>query len=743
MQSSFVTSRSRTHAGFGAGAGAGAGTAALATVLLTACGGSGNSMVVNQIPANLTPVSVTTYSATAPAAGNSAQTQDLLTAGLGRTGLAAAAAPAYANPAAPTALELRRNAIYSNYRGLVDYTAAGGFGVFYGPNVDVSGAATAGEGLIAGREYLAVLDDGTGRKRVPVAVQIPDSFNAAAPCLVLGPSSGSRGLYGAIGTSAEWGLKHGCAVALTDAGKGIGLYDLTDDTVNRIDGPRATRTAAAALSHFAADVTDTARAAYNTLFPNRLALKQAHSQLNPEKDWGNDTLAAAAYAFYALNDRYGTSANPVPFGTANTLVIAGSVSNGGAAVLRAAEQDTTGLIDGVVAGEPVTEMPTTAGYGISVGGTALATYGRTLADFTTFGNVYQPCAALAAPAAMTEVSVFNYLAFSAQTARAAARCAGLAAKGLVTGADTAAQALDALNKLRNYGWTTASDQLHNAHYGLGNGPILSAMYPVSYGRFSVLDNACNTSFAQVDATGSPVRATATTLAQSSAVANGTSNGTPASVVYNDSVGGAKVWNMATSVSTNAQDFGLDNALCQRALVTGVDETGAVLTATATSTRPTLAQSIAVKAGIAEVLLNGNLRARPTLIVAGRSDTLIPVNNNARAYTAYNRTVEAAASKLGYIEVTNAQHFDGFLPLSGFDNRFVPLHLYFVRAMDAMYANLKSGTALPPSQVVRATPRGGVAGAAPALAPANVPAISAAPTPADQVGFTGTTLNVPL
>ncbi|WPB58908.1 3-hydroxybutyrate oligomer hydrolase family protein [Xylophilus sp. GOD-11R] len=715
--------------------------ATLPALLLAACGGSNDATGVNTLPANLTPVSVTVFSATAPAAGNSAATQDLLTGGLGRTGLAAAA-PAYADPAAPTALELRRNAIHSNYRGLVDITVAGGFGTFYGPNVGTDGVATTGEGLIPGREYLAVLDDGSGRKRVPVAVQVPDSFDTAAPCIVLGPSSGSRGLYGAIGTSAEWGLKHGCAVALTDAGKGVGIYDPTDDTVNRVDGPRATRAAAGALSHFAANITDAARAAYNALLPNRLALKQVHSQLNPEKDWGNDTLAAAAYALYVLNVRFGTDGNPAPFTSANTLVIAGSVSNGGAAVLHAAEQDTNSLIDGVVAGEPVTEMPTTAGYGITVGGAAVATYGRTLADFTTFGNVYQPCAALAAPATMTETSVFNYLAFSGQTARATARCAGLAAKGLVTGADTAAQALDALNKLRNFGWTADSDLLHNAHYGLGNGPILSAMYPLSYGRFSVLDNVCNTSFAQVDGTGAPVRANANTLAQSFALANGTSNGTPASVVYNDSVGGARVWNIATSVSTNAQDFGLDNALCQRALVTGVDETGASLTATATSTRPTLAQSQAVRAGIAEVLLNGRLGAKPTLIVAGRNDTLIPLNNNARAYTALNRALESSSTRLGYIEVTNAQHFDGFLSLSGFDNRFVPLHVYFVRAMDAMYANLRSGAALPPSQVVRATPRGGSPGAAPALTAANVPAIATAPAAADRIGFSGSSLNVP-
>ena len=33
-------------------------------------------------------------------------------------------------------------------------------------------------------------------------------------------------------------------MALTDAGKGVGLHNLSDDTVNRIDGTRATRTVA-------------------------------------------------------------------------------------------------------------------------------------------------------------------------------------------------------------------------------------------------------------------------------------------------------------------------------------------------------------------------------------------------------------------------------------------------------------------------------------------------------------------
>ncbi|MEP7102480.1 MAG: 3-hydroxybutyrate oligomer hydrolase family protein [Burkholderiales bacterium] len=712
----------------------------LTGVLLSGC--YGDDSPTNDLPTGITQQGITAYSATVVGTGSTAATQDLLTGGLGKTGIGAATAPAYADPLNPTALELRRNALYSNYRGLVDFSAAGGYGTLYGPNVDTTGTATTSEGLIPGREYIASLDDGSGMKRVTIAVQIPDSFNTAAPCLVLGPSSGSRGVYGAIATAGDWGLKHGCAVALVDAGKGVGLYDLSDDSVNKIDGTRATRTAAGALNFFAANITDAVRTTYNAAFPNRLALKQVHSQLNPEKDWGKDTLAAASYALFALNDRYGTSATPVPFTARNTIVIAGSASNGGAAVLRAGELDSAGLIDGIVAAEPVTELPNATAYGIQFGGVAVSGYGRRLADFTTYGNIYQPCAALAAGAAMAEVSVFNYLVLTAQTAKATARCSSLAAKGLVTGADTAARSLDALNKLRAYGWTSDNDQMHNAHYALGNGPILSAMYPVMYGKFAVTDNVCNTSFAQVDGLGNPVAVTPASKAQSFAIANGTANGTPATVVYDNSVGGARSWPLATSPSTNAQDFGLDNALCQRALVTGVDETGAALTGTATSTRPTAAQSTAVQAGIAETLVNGNLQAKPTLVVAGRSDALVPVNNNARAYVAFNRTVEGSGSKLGYIEVTNAQHFDTFVPFSGFDTRYVPLHLYFVRAMDAMYANLKSGTALPPSQVVRTTPRGGTPGAAPAITSAAVPPIAAAPLVANQIGFTGTSITVP-
>jgi hydroxybutyrate-dimer hydrolase len=206
------------------------------------------------------------------------------------------------------------------------------------------------------------------------------------------------------------------------------------------------------------------------------------------------------------------------------------------------------------------------------------------------------------------------------------------------------------------------------------------------------------------------------------------------------VGGAKAWQFAVSPSTRVADLGLDNALCQHALVTGFDPvTGFNLSE---SSVPTRAQSDAVRAGINEVLHTAKLRGKPTIIVAGRSDALVPVNHNARAYTVLNRGLDGSNTRLRYIEVVNAQHFDAFLPFSGFDTRFVPLHPYFNQAMDAVWANLRSSTALPASQVVRTTPRGGQPGAAPAITAAQVPPFVARPSTANTIEVSDGLIRIP-
>lgn len=53
---------------------------------------------------------------------------DLLSAGLGLDGLRAMTAPAFANADAPTPAELRRRALWSNWRGIADLAPGGGFG---------------------------------------------------------------------------------------------------------------------------------------------------------------------------------------------------------------------------------------------------------------------------------------------------------------------------------------------------------------------------------------------------------------------------------------------------------------------------------------------------------------------------------------------------------------------------------------------------------------------------------------
>ena len=98
------------------------------------------------------------------------------------------------------------------------------------------------DGQIYGWEYLAYDRRGRGRD-VTMMVQIPDFFgeDGRPPCIVTGPSSGSRGVYGAIGTSGEWGLKKGCAVAYTDKGTGIGAHDLQAGTVDDAAGRARSR----------------------------------------------------------------------------------------------------------------------------------------------------------------------------------------------------------------------------------------------------------------------------------------------------------------------------------------------------------------------------------------------------------------------------------------------------------------------------------------------------------------------
>ena len=89
--------------------------AAAAACALSACGGSGDDgdkAPVNAAPAGVFGIQTRSYDGAS---------DDLLTAGLGKAGLQGAL-PAYADPLHPTVAELRRAAMYTSYRGLIDTT---------------------------------------------------------------------------------------------------------------------------------------------------------------------------------------------------------------------------------------------------------------------------------------------------------------------------------------------------------------------------------------------------------------------------------------------------------------------------------------------------------------------------------------------------------------------------------------------------------------------------------------------
>lgn len=623
------------------------------------------------------------------------RTDDLVTGGLSAAGMLRDP-PGYADPLRPTAAELRRAALY--LRG----SAGQGFGRLFGPNVDhATGAVLPDDGKIAGEEFLAYADAGERRQNVAVLLQVPAGLSRERRCLVAIPVNGSASLYRDVVDFGHWGLRRGCAVVYTDKGHGNGFHMLEPDTVNLLDGRQAPAAEAGRDAHFRADLDDAARRRFLAEFPHRVAFKAAHSKRNPEAEWGGDVLRAIRFAFWQLAQR-----DP-GFTRANTLVIATGSSNGGGATLYAAERDALAppaerLIDGVVVREPQVQNRPDDRVVVSRGGAERRGSGRTLLDYFTFGNLYQPCAVLAVP----DVPLRERVEFAAN------RCASLREKGLLSADGVDAQAREALGRMRAYGWDAETEVGHAFGYWVAP-DATATKYANDHGRFGVEDRLCGYSYAAVDSDGRPAPVSEAERARNFVIAPG---GAPAGgidvVNDRDPSGPRRNW-VSVSPSTRRQDYNLDGALCVRELATGDSP-----------------EARRVQAGVAEFLATGRLDGTPAIVVHGRNDDRVPAAFSARPYAGLSSLADGGRSRLRYVEVTNAEHFGVDLP--GFDTRMVPLTLYHLRALDAMWAHLTAGAALPESQVIRTTPRGGEPGRAPALQPANVPPIAARARPEDRI-----------
>jgi hydroxybutyrate-dimer hydrolase len=618
------------------------------------------------------------------------RTNDLVTAGLGAEAMLSPL-PAYADPARPTVAELRRAALFK--RG----NAGQGYGRLFGPGIDHrSGEKHPDDGKVAGDEVLAYADDGSGRKNVAMLLQIPASLSSERRCLVAIPVAGSASLYRDIVDFGYWGLRRGCAVVYTDKGHGNGFHLLEPDTVNLIDGRQTPASEAGDKAHFRADLDDAARRTFLERWPHRVAFKAAHSKQNPEKDWGEDVLRSIRFAFAELSRR-----DPA-FTRANTLVIGTGNSNGGGAILYAAEKDAERLIDGVVAREPQVQLQPDDRVVVARGAGERRGSGRTLLDYFTFGNLYQPCAALAVP----DAPMKDRIEFASN------RCRALREKGLLTADTTDDQARESLERMRAYGWDREPEIGHAFGYFVAP-DATATKYANDHGRFDVRDRICGYSYGAVDKEGRPIPVPPAEAAQIFALAPGGAPAASIDVVNDDDPTGPRRSWVSASRSTGRQDYNLDGAICLRDLVVG---------------RSPEAQR--VQAGIREFVGSANLDGKPAIIVHGREDDRVPASFSSRPYLGLNSLQDGSRSQLRYLEVTNAEHFDSTLP--GFDTRMVPLVVYHLRALDLMWAHLVEKAPLPPSQVVRTTPRGGEAGKAPPLQLSNVPPIRDRPAATDLI-----------
>ncbi|MGA2128365.1 MAG: 3-hydroxybutyrate oligomer hydrolase family protein, partial [Xanthobacteraceae bacterium] len=637
------------------------------------------------------------------------KSDDLVTAGFGAAALSAAVpAVPLADRLHPTAAELRRAAIATHL------DPGEGFGRLFGPDIDeATGTRFDDDGRIPGTEYLAFADNGSGRENVAMLLQVPASFDPETNrCILVVPISGSSGVYKNVVDLGFWGLRRSCAVVYTDKGLGNGFHDLDSDTVGLISGERVPAAEADGLSQFTADLDAGHRQALALAYPHRIAFKHAHSRQNPEATWGRDVVRAAQFAFYQLNEEYGAGRAVPPLTRANTTVIATGISNGGGAALYGAEADTGGWIDGFVAAEPQVQVKPDDRVSATRAGRAIKGSGRPLADYFSFAILYQPCAAVATP----DAPLRSTLTFAEN------RCQSLKDKGLLTGANLEAQAREALDKLRDYGWEPESDILHASHYAMAP-DATAAKYLSDHGRFGVEDRLCGFSFAAVDEDGRPTTAPADLLATIFATAPGGAPAGAIDIVNDLDPTGPRRNAVSASPSSKQQDYNLDGALCLRELAVG-----------------TSADARRVQDGVREFLTSADTHGKPVIIVHGRADARVPVAFSSRPYVALNSLIDGPDTRVRYIELANVQHFGTTIP--GYDSRFVSILPYQLQALDLMYAALTEGTPLPPSQVVHPVPRGGEPGHAPPLSVRNLPPISMDPAPEARISVAAGAIEIP-
>jgi hydroxybutyrate-dimer hydrolase len=474
---------------------------------------------------------------------------DLVTAGLGLAGLMAGP-PSAGDPAAPGPAELRRLAIHNAYNSLSLLSPAGGIGgLFQDP------------GAVPGREF-AVFHTLEGRRHpARFLVQLPDAFDHESPCLVVAPASGSRGVYGAIPLAGPWALTAGCAVVYTDKGAGTDFFDFSDHSGVALSGVRvSTGSQPLGLEPEPGPEDSTV-----------VGMPHAHSGDHPEADWGRYVLAAVHFGLDVLNASLDGDFSP-----ANTRIIATGLSNGGGAVLRAAEQDSNGLLDAVVA-----VMPNITAHDVAP-----------LYDYATLAALYQPCMLADLEATMAMPLGNPVLAAAGQQ-----RCASLAAAGMLPESDPGL----ARERLLEAGFDSRALTLAATNVALDLWRSVGVAYASAYLGRGPFDMPC----------GYAMQAGAATVEQRQswwATHSGVGAG-----------GGVEL----VDGLAEGRDPALPGLMCLRELWLGEDDTAVALRAAVEATRGTV-----------------QLPRIPVLVVHGLDDGLVPAALTSRPYVDQARDLGA-------------------------------------------------------------------------------------------------------
>lgn len=619
---------------------------------------------------------------------------DLLSAGLNIQQLLSPVPPPLKNKQSPTPLELRQQAYYHNIRALLDLTESGGFTKKYAESFGVT--------PVYGSEYLTYSYNPEGKVEASYLVQIPESFNADEPCLITAASSGSRGIYGAVGVAGFWALSKGCAISYTDKGTGTGFYFLKQKKGYTLSGELVGNGLENNNVETISFVVEPTSQPDNQA-PSRdiVATKHAHSMTNVEKDWGTYVNQATVVGLYFLNKHFSEAKSdsnnldsPVTFTPSNTTIIATGISNAGGAVIKAAEQSKTDLFDAIVVGEP-NIYPTHSDFVIEDSEGTLSGHSKSLIDYNSHTALYQGCALLSKH--YEGHSFALYMQFN--RAKLKAECEFLKDHSLLSADTLEQQAEQSYQKLLEYGLRPEGLNFLPVGTSINLWSSINATYFNAYAKASVHAPVCGSDFI----TDNMDNTTQATLFA-------TSNGIPPTK-------GVKVDWKKHFDTTLGLSLPYQNNLCF-----------------VKTLNPELNYNLEVDSSLPAKIQNslkpikahGDLGGLPAIIVHGQADGLIPVNHSSRPYLGLNFQKEGHRSNLKYYEVENAHHFDAFNALPQLQMSYIPLHHYYEQALDLMWSHLKEQKPLPPSQLVKTKTRKMIDGKVEALKTEHIPAISETP-----------------